>query len=154
MLYDMFLNKFLFIFIFHSLFAALSMVALSLLERYFGSKRQIKELKWKKDKKAEDIKREQTLINNAKVHIVWVLKNTICFLCCSLIMLSIFIGERFVLKVVPFEYVRICKTILITMLLLITMLICKNMLLLITMLNVILFFIIWISSLFNGSSVI
>lgn len=41
-------------------------VALSLPESYLGAERQIQELKWKKEKMAEDIKREQTLLDNAK----------------------------------------------------------------------------------------
>ncbi|XP_062120111.1 protein DEFECTIVE IN MERISTEM SILENCING 3 isoform X2 [Humulus lupulus] len=44
-----------------------SMVALSLPESYLGAERQIKELKWKKEKMAEDVKREQTLLDNAKL---------------------------------------------------------------------------------------
>ena len=51
---------------------------LSLPESYFGAERQIKELKWKKEKKAEDIKREQTLINNAKVHLLFMLQVLFC----------------------------------------------------------------------------
>ena len=43
-----------------------SSVALSLPESYVGAERQIQELKWKKEKTAEDIKREQTLLDNAK----------------------------------------------------------------------------------------
>ena len=111
--YDFFLNKFSLILIFHSFCS--QWWPWAYLKSILEPRGKSRSWKWKNKKKAEDIKREQTLINNAKVHMVWVLKNTICFLCCSLIMLSIFIGERFVLKVVPFEYVRICKTILITM---------------------------------------
>lgn len=41
-------------------------MALSLPESYIGAERQIQELKWKKEKMAEDIKREQALLDNAK----------------------------------------------------------------------------------------
>lgn len=39
----------------------------SLPENYIESERQIKELKWKKEKVIEDIKREQALLDNSKL---------------------------------------------------------------------------------------
>ena len=40
----------------------------SLPESYIESERQMKELKWKKEKMIEDIKREQALLNNSKLN--------------------------------------------------------------------------------------
>lgn len=40
----------------------------SLPENYIESERQIKELKWKKEKMIEDIRREQALLDNTKVN--------------------------------------------------------------------------------------
>lgn len=40
----------------------------SLPENYIESERQIKELKWKKEKMIEDIKREQALLDNSKLN--------------------------------------------------------------------------------------
>lgn len=41
-------------------------MASSLPETYIQSEKQIKELKWKKEKMMEDIKRERALLDNAK----------------------------------------------------------------------------------------
>lgn len=41
--------------------------AASLTEVFKGSERQIQELKWKKEKTMEDIKREQALLGNVKL---------------------------------------------------------------------------------------
>lgn len=40
----------------------------SLPENYIESERQIKELKWKKEKMVEDIRREQSLLDNTKLN--------------------------------------------------------------------------------------
>ena len=44
-----------------------SSTALSLSESFMASERQIQELKWKKEKMLEDIKREQAVLDNAKL---------------------------------------------------------------------------------------